>query len=1136
MDINVHHIGLPVKRYRGSYCGINTSAIVSTPESNCRRNRHFRRDKLPLDPGGTIQSGDARLVAHGLDVAGKGLVLPDFLFGPLPERLPTACHTATVPVDRCIAPACETLEYATLPKCSFFVALRELRAALTRLRAALTPGPSGGRSRLPSGTCLLRGFGRRRDRSRPAGGTYSRRGEQDRFSGSIRHAIRVALSTCFAMSGFAVAGAAAPADSRVGALKHGTAEQEAFFESKVRPLLAARCFRCHGEKQQKGGIRLDSAEALLGKNDDEALVKPGHPSESRVMEVIGYKDEPKMPPDGKLSDANIQILREWIRQGAHFPSKDAAAAVVRLSSPEGVIRAKETLWSLQPVKSPVPPEVKNEAWVKTPIDRFILAKLEANGLTPSPAVDRRTLLRRLSFDLIGLPPTYAEVRAFENDRSPNAIEIVVDHLLASPHYGERWGRHWLDVARYSDTKGYVFTEERRYPFSYTYRDYVIEAFNRDLPFDRFILEQLAADQLDLGADHAALAAMGFLTVGRRFSNNTNDIIDDRIDVVSRGLLGLSVTCARCHDHKFDPIPTDDYYSLHGVFESSVEPAELPLLGDRPESNAYRKYEAEFAQFQAELDRFKSAKLVEMQDQFRQKTAAYLQAAWHDLATGMGEERGVNNLHGLRRLLVRRWVIHLKRMMDSPDAVFLAWHEFAKLPEKEFAARCAGTVAKLKTLPTAATGTRRMNAVIQREFAQRPPRSMRDVAAKYGELLVQAEQRWKKLVKDSAGGKQLSALSQPEWEELRQVLYRENGPGIIAADDLRRVLDLADRQQLARLQNRLEALRINSPAAPARGMVLNDLPHPVEPVVFIRGNPGRPGKQVSRHFLQAVGDFGARPFARGSGRLELAQDIASPKNPLTARVIVNRVWMHHFGEGIVRTASDFGVRGTPPSHPELLDYLASRFMREGWSLKNLHRLILLSAVYQQSSVPRSDQDDKDPENKLLGRMNPMRLEFEPMRDSWLAVAGNLDGTVGGRGFDIQRTDGRSRRSIYAFIDRQDLPQLFRTFDFASPDVSTPERSQTTIPQQALFAMNSPFLLTQARALARLAAETDPAQRVRSLYRRVYAREPSAAELESAVTYVKSSNREEHVAGSDREFGPWEQLAQALLIANEFVFVD
>jgi len=907
-----------------------------------------------------------------------------------------------------------------------------------------------------------------------------------------------------ALSASAATAAAAP---RAQPLKHPDREQEAFFELKVRPLLVARCFRCHGEKVQKGGIRLDSAEALLGKNEDEALLNPGHPEKSRIIEVIGYKDEPKMPPDGKLSDADAQILREWIRRGAHFPSKAAAPAIVPLSSPDGIALARKTLWSLQPVTSPVPPSVKNQAWVKTPIDRFILAKLEANGLSPSPAVDRRTLLRRLSFDLIGLPPTYAEVQAFENDRSPEALQTVVDRLLGSPHYGERWGRHWLDVARYADTKGYVFTEERRYPFSYTYRDYVIEAFNNDLPFDRFILEQLAADQLDLGKDHGALAAMGFLTVGRRFSNNANDIIDDRIDVVSRGLLGLTVTCARCHDHKFDPIPTADYYSLHGVFESSFEPAELPLLGNRPESAEYRKFEADLHKLQAGRDEFKAAQRTKIQDQVRQKTPAYLQAAWRDRAKEPSRERRSVDADGLRPLLVRRWVLFLKRMMDTPDPVFFAWREFAKLPDKEFAARSAEVVARLKALPTGEKDKGRVNAIVQQTFVHEPPKSMRDVAAKYGAILVDAEVRWKRLAKEAPAGKPPAALPEREWEELRQTLYREDSPTLVGVDDVKRLIDRAARQQLTKLENKIESLRANSPAAPPRGMVLNDSPTPVEPVVYIRGNPGRPGTKVTRHFLQAIADADAKPFKKGSGRLELAQAIASPRNPLTARVIVNRVWMHHFGAGIVRSPSDFGIRGTPRSHPELLDYLASRFMQEGWSLKKLHRQILLSAVYQQASVLRTDQQLKDPENKLLWRMNPTRLEFEPMRDSWLAVAGNLDFKLGGRGFDIQTANEKGRRSIYAFIDRQDLPQLFRTFDFASPDVSTAQRPQTTIPQQALFALNSPFLLTQTRALARSDASKNPAERIKALYRRVYARDPSAAELEADLAYIGASTDSE-----------------------------
>jgi hypothetical protein len=898
----------------------------------------------------------------------------------------------------------------------------------------------------------------------------------------------------------------APPESPNGlAAKHADAEQETFFESKVRPLLAARCYRCHGEKVQKGDLRLDSADSLFGKGADDGIVKPGHPEASRLMEVISYKDDPKMPPDGRLSEVDSQILREWIRHGAYFPSKPAGEAPVLLSSPAGVVRARKTLWSLQPVTSPTPPAVKNEAWVKTPIDRFILARLEANGLTPSPAVDRRTLLRRLSFDLVGLPPTYADVRAFEQDQSPDALEHVVDRLLALPLYGQRWGRHWLDVARYSDTKGYVFTEERRYPFSYTYRDYVIDAFNQDRPFDRFVLEQLAADQLDLGKDHSALAGMGFLTVGRRFSNNINDIIDDRIDVVSRGLLGLSVTCARCHDHKFDPIPTADYYSLYGVFASCTEPAELPLLNGRPETEAYHKYEAELHRLTQSRDDFVTKHLRDARDLARTKVAAYLQAGWESRKSDATLQKA--DLLKLRTLLVRRWAAYLSRMVDTPDAVFVALSEFSKLPQKEFAARAPQVAAKLQARPTAAGSKQRINARVREAFAHTTPKSMREVVARYGGLLAEAEERWQKLRHDSPADKQPMALPDRDWEELRLTLYREDSPAFIAAVDVKRVLDRAQRNQLLKLNNKIGQLRANSPAAPPRGMVLTDQPTPVEPVVFIRGNPGRPGKRVPRRFLEAIGGPDEKPFAHGSGRLELAEAIASPQNPLTARVIVNRVWMHHFGAGIVRTSSDFGIRGTGPSHPELLDYLASRFVREGWSLKRLHRLIVLSAAYQQSSVLRSDQQEKDPENKLLWRKNPSRLEFEPLRDSWLAVAGDLDCRLGGKGVDIQAANDRGRRSVYAFIDRQDLPQLFRTFDFASPDVSVAQRPQTTIPQQALFALNSPFLLAQARALVRADAAKGTPQRIQWLYRRVYSRDPSDAELQAALDFVASVNTTE-----------------------------
>ncbi|HZT79770.1 MAG TPA: DUF1549 and DUF1553 domain-containing protein [Gemmataceae bacterium] len=627
--------------------------------------------------------------------------------------------------------------------------------------------------------------------------------------------------------------------------------------------------------------------------------------------------------------------------------------------------------------------------------------MEEKGHRPAPPADRRTLLRRITFDLIGLPPTPEEVDAFLNDPSPDAYEKVVDRLLASPHYGERWGRHWLDVARYADTKGYVFTDERRFPFSYTYRDWVIRSLNEDLPYDQFVLQQLAADQLLPltlssppaaggegrvgGDDKRSLAAMGFLTLGRRFLNNPHDIIDDRIDVVCRGLMGLTVACARCHDHKYDPISQKDYYALYGVFASSVEPKELPVLMEPTPSPAYRAYEKELAVLQKAVDDYREAHKAE-----------------------------------------------------------------------------------------------------------------------------------------------LAARNRKHRDELR------------------------------RLQKKVDQLRVTHPGAPPQAMVLVDAPQPVQPHVFRRGNPNNPGEAVPRQFLEVLSGPDRKPFTHGSGRLELAQAIASKDNPLTARVLVNRVWMHHFGQGLVRTPGNFGLRGDPPTHPELLDWLAAEFMgdasggvdarrdqpggspasggvdpRHGaWSLKRLHRLILLSNTYRQSCDGDPRLLQSDPDNHLLGRMNRRRLDFESLRDSLLAAAGRLDLKAGGRPVDITSAPFSTRRTVYGFIDRQNLPGVFRTFDLASPDTSTPQRFQTTVPQQALYLMNSPFVQEQARHLIarpEVAAQQDAAARVRLLYRLLYGRPAEPDEVELGVRFVAA-------AGPEGRLTPWERYAQVLLLGNEFAFVD
>jgi hypothetical protein len=700
---------------------------------------------------------------------------------------------------------------------------------------------------------------------------------------------------------------------------------------------------------------------LLKGSDNGAVVVPGQPDKSLLVQAIRYTGDVQMPPKAKLPDEAIAHLTEWVKMGAPWPEETVKADAASLS----VAEVRRTHWAFQPVKKPSQPAVKHPHWVKTPIDAFVLAGLEGKGLTPSPAADRRTLIRRVTLDLHGLPPTPEEVAAFESDRSPDAYARLIDRLLASPRYGERWGRHWLDVARYADSKGYVFTDERRYPFAYTYRDYVIRSFNEDLPYDQFVLQQLAADQLPLGEDKRPLAALGYLTLGRRFLNSLPDIIDDRIDVTMRGLQAMTVGCARCHDHKFDPIPQKDYYSLYGVFASSVEPKELPLIGRPEQSEALAAFEKELAKRTAEVEKYRN----EHKD---------------DLAKG------------------------------------------------------------------------------NRKF----------------------------------------------------------------------------RDGLRALQKKVEQWQATSPIAPPRAMVLIDKPTPEEPHIFLRGNPRNPGPSVPRQFLEVVAGPQRQPFRQGSGRLELARAIAYRDNPLTARVLVNRIWLHHFGAGLVRTPSDFGLRGDPPTHPELLDWLAATFMHNGWSIKKLHRLIMLSNTYQQASGVDPRLLQMDPDNRLLARMNRQRLDFEAMRDSLLVVAGRLDTLMGGRAVELTTTPFTTRRTVYGFIDRQNLPGLFRTFDFASPDTSTPQRYTTTVPQQALFLMNSPFVIEQARHFLQrpdVAEQTNDEAKIKRMYQLAYSRTAEADEIAIGLRFLGEARKNED-GKKGGHLPAWEQYAQVLLLSNEFAFID
>jgi cytochrome c553 len=730
-----------------------------------------------------------------------------------------------------------------------------------------------------------------------------------------------------------------------------------FFETKVRPVLVDKCYKCHSKDADKvkGGFMLDTREALLhGGNSGPAIV-PGNPKDSLLIQAIGYKDEDlQMPPKGeKLSDQQIADLTEWVRRGAPDPR-----TLVAKGSSSAYGGVGKNHWAFQPVKKPAVPTVQNAAWCKTPIDNFIAAKLEANGLAPNTPADRTTLIRRLYFDLIGLPPSLRDVQAFVNDPAPDAYEKIVDRLLNSQYYGEHWARYWLDVARYSDSKGDAKGRaDLRYPHAWTYRDYVINALNQDKPYNQFIFEQLAADRLldaanakakqkDKNAppieDRSVLAALGFLTLGNQFDGRRDDVIADQIDVTTKAFLGLTVACARCHDHKFDPIPTKDYYSLYGVFANSRTPDVLPTLiattPKTPETQAY----------------------------------------------------------------------------------------FAKAAELE-----------------------------KREEALRAE---------------QIEYR----------------RSRQKSREKQQQLARSEG-------------------QLSREIGDLESTH---PGAPARANVVYDAPRCVDYPVLLRGEAANKGDIVPRRFLEILSpDPKKRPeWHNGSGRPELALAIIDPKNPLTPRVIVNRIWQQHWGVGFVSTPDDLGNMSAPPTNPELLDYLASTFIEDGWSLKKLHRKIVLSAAYQQSSTNNPQFAEIDPNNQYLWRYNLRRLDFEQMHDALLTITGELDTTYGGKSVPISSEAFARRRAVYTLIDRQNPPELLTQFDFPSPDVESGRRYETLVPQQALFLMNSPMVIEAARKLvdrplfAELKSDNE---RVAALYLAIYQRMPTPREVELGVKYVKSN---------------------------------
>jgi mono/diheme cytochrome c family protein len=871
------------------------------------------------------------------------------------------------------------------------------------------------------------------------------------------------------------------------ALAADPAEVE-FFEKKVRPVFVEHCGECHGAKKQSAGMRLDTIAGIKKGTDDGPVVAAGKPDESRLVKAIRREGDNPMPPKEKLGDDAVAAIAEWVKRGAVLPDESATTKA-----------SGKDHWAFQKVVDPPVPSVPGAT---TPIDAFVRAKLTIAKLPSAPKADKRMLLRRAHYDLVGLPPTAEEFDAFEKDTSPNAFEKAVDRLLESPHFGERWARHWMDVARYSDTKGYVFTEDRSYPYAFTYRDYLIRSFNEDRPFNQMILEQVAADRLPPSEDKRELAALGFLTLGRRFLNNQHDIIDDRIDVVTRGFMGLTVGCARCHDHKFDPIPIADYYSLYGVFAGTVEPKDPPLIGTAVERANAKVFDAEVKRMEKAAADFQAHMYAEALEPFRtpKSVGTYLLAA-RDLRGKSGRDVDVYLVkNGLDVRILERWRTYLDAPHRKADPTFLAWFAVVDLPAEGFAAKAN---AAIEALPKG-------NVTVRETLLAAEPESIRQVAALYGELI---------------GGN--------VDQEFTLVLTGPGGVTNLEPMDADKLVPIAVKKEFRKLRNSADEFRATSPLSPPRAMAVQDASAPTQTVVFLRGNPQNKGPKVPRQFPSVLAGPDRKPFTGTSGRLDLANAIASPDNPLTARVYVNRVWGHLFGFGLVRTPSDFGTRSDPPTHPELLDWLAARFVQDGWSTKKLIKRIVLSDTYQQSSVAPADVYRLDPENRILAHQTRKRLEFEPLRDSLLIVAGRLDTTVYGKSVDLFKDSASTRRAVYGYIDRQNLHGTFRAFDLATPDQHAPQRFQTTVPQQALYLMNSQFVAEQAKAVAARAQVTetkDDAGKASAVYRLVLGRNPTTEETSLAVEFVKDGST------AVGKLGPWEQLAQVLLLSNEFAVVD